>query len=150
MTTAEANVQRWLGASMASQGHGTLDSMTGPEILAMLLEGAGELGPLLEAVASEAEPHQWPVEPRSGIPATTRPSLAPIASASPTLRAALDDLMAVLRPSKREPFSIALVDARCAEGHAFPRGGTACWCGKRTRRLEEALTETLTPHAAAP
>jgi hypothetical protein len=76
MTTAEADVQRWLGASMAAQGRGTLDSMTGPEILAMLLEGAGELGPLLEAVTEE-RPHQRPVEPRSGLPATTTPSLAP-------------------------------------------------------------------------
>lgn len=31
--TPEANIQRWLGAAMAAQGRGTLDSMTGPELL---------------------------------------------------------------------------------------------------------------------
>jgi len=141
MTEAEAQVQRWLGAAMAAQGRGTLDSMTGPEILAMLLDGAGEFGPLLEAVAREPPARRMPQDARSSPSAPIRPSLASIASGSPTLRAAVDDLLATLRPSKREPFSVAMVDARCADGHAFPPGAVVCWCGKRTRRLEEAAAE---------
>jgi Domain of unknown function (DUF1937) len=88
---------------------------------------------------AEPEPQKMAVEPRSPLPAPTRPSQVPIASGSPTRQAA----PAGLTPGPRLPFSVEQVNARCSREHTYPRGGAACWCGRRTRRLEEAMAEVL-------